>query len=443
MTMDLESRRLYYNRCKPYEPLPPTDERNFDIDAETRGARGVSLVDLLASEMELSFEPVCEFFTGLRGSGKSTELLRLAARLREEKGAHLLPVIIDAAEVLDLAVPIDTTDILVVVLYSVERAVLEAEGEDPEKALEDGPFARLAHWLLHTDVEIPLQAGGKLPGGAAAKSVIGLKTDEDVRHRIRQRVTQHMATFLRQVHGEIEDLAVRAKKQGYSGIVTIVDSLEKLRGISSNWAEVLASGERIFSNGAPQLRLPIHMIYAIPPTLLLRANMSTDRFIPSLKIKDRNGKPSEVGLEAARALVSRRVPDDILKDIFDSDFEQSVTQIIDWSGGCLRDIVRILQRCIARAPITATALSGVLMSAGDSYRRIVTEDSYPFLVQVAHGNQLSFREGNREVVESMFANDLGLRYKDDSEWFDVHPALRDWSRFQKAVAALQQQSSED
>ncbi len=132
-------------------------------------------------------------------------------------------------------------------------------------------------------------------------------------------------------------------------------------------------------------------------------------------------------------MIFGRVPDDVLKDIFGPDFEQRVAQIVDWSGGCPRDIVRILRECVARAPVTATALTDVLMSEGDSYRRVVTEDVYSHLVQVAHRAQLFFSEGNREMVEMMFANNLVLSYKSGCEWFDVHPALLDWPEFKREV----------
>lgn len=56
--MDFATRRLYYNRCRPYESLAPGDDRNLDLDTfgEER-VRGVNWVHRLASRIELSEEP--------------------------------------------------------------------------------------------------------------------------------------------------------------------------------------------------------------------------------------------------------------------------------------------------------------------------------------------------------------------------------------------------
>ena len=81
------------------------------------------------------------------GSGKSTELRRLAVRLSKQDGAHLLPVLVDAERVIDLANPIDVPEIIAGILECTEAVVLEKEGKDPAKAMEEGYLTRLWSWL--------------------------------------------------------------------------------------------------------------------------------------------------------------------------------------------------------------------------------------------------------------------------------------------------------
>ena len=84
MSLDFKTRKFYYNRCNPNESLSPTDERNLDIDSCCEEpVRGINWVERMAGRIELSNTPVFELFTGLPGSGKSTELRRLAARLEQ------------------------------------------------------------------------------------------------------------------------------------------------------------------------------------------------------------------------------------------------------------------------------------------------------------------------------------------------------------------------
>src|SRR5687767_15921346 len=133
--MDLKTLRKLYNACNPEEALDPDDPRNVDIDAGSNDGhvRGDNWVRRLAREIELSGDtPVCKYFTGLPGSGKSTELRRLAARLRskQQDRANLLPVIIDAEETLDITAEIDIPDIMIALIYGTERQILQAEGKD-------------------------------------------------------------------------------------------------------------------------------------------------------------------------------------------------------------------------------------------------------------------------------------------------------------------------
>ncbi len=186
--MDFATRKKYYNLCDPNEPLDPGDARNVDIDEYGNArVRGINWVDKLASRIELSDKPVFELFTGLNGSGKSTELKRLAARLTDPKGAHLFPVLIDANEVLDLTNTIDIPEIIAAVLQCTEAVVLKEEGKDPEKAMEEGYLPRLWNWLSHTDVELG-KGEFSIPGGP--KLVAEMKTRpyaEEARSRDRGR----------------------------------------------------------------------------------------------------------------------------------------------------------------------------------------------------------------------------------------------------------------
>jgi hypothetical protein len=433
--VDKKLRKKYYNLCNPDEALGPEDKRNVDIDGEAPAVRGMRCVDVLANKIELSDTPVCEFFTGLPGSGKSTELRRLAARLEGEDGAHVLPVVVDAEELIDLYNPIDIPDILVAVIYEMDCAVLEAEGKTREDALKEGAFARFTHWLMNTDIAV---TGATIEGGAetevpgvsklslGANLAVEMKTRTSFREEIRKRIAQHMTTFLRQVHVEIERLCKRAQKQGYRGMAVIFDSLEKLRGISTNWSEVLASAERVFGQDAPYLRLPVHTIYTVPPALVLRLNVPV-HFMPMLKLKDRKTEDRfEPGLKAARELIRRRLPDKIVNEVFGPTGKESRLQrLIEWSGGYPREIVRLLQLCVAEPSLDEEKFIHLLGQAGDAYRRTVPGPAFVWLARVAVEKRLVLEDqAHREMADLMLANNVVLRYQNTQEWFDVHPAVR-------------------
>lgn len=421
--MDFETRKKYYNLCDPQEPLEPDDERNVDIDSlEGARVRGDNWVERLASKIELSNRPVFELFTGLPGSGKSTELRRLAARLRDPKDGRMLPILIDAEEVLDLANDIDIPDIVAAVLHQTEAAVLRAEGKNPAQALEDGYLTRFWNWLKRTDVQLG-QAEYSIPGGPSL--VVEMKTRPTLRQRVREAVSANLTTFLKQARDEMTLLRDRALRLGNRDVIVIFDSLEKLRGMSTNWETVLTSAERVFAAGAPYLRMPVHLLFTAPPALVNRCKGI--EFLPMIKLHDREGAPYRPGIEVARLLIRRRVPDDILAEMLGPDVERRVEELILWSAGYPREIVRMIQAVILvrENPVPDDELKLIVGDVWDDYRKLVPADAFEWLARVAVTHYLTIEnDGHRPAADLMLQNSAVLRYLNGGDWYDLHPAVR-------------------
>ncbi len=213
MALELPTRKFYYNRCDPNESLSPGDDRNFDIDTgETSDVRGGNVVERIASRIELSNRPVLELFTGLPGSGKSTELRRLAARLKHPNRAHLLPIIVDAEEMLDLTSAIDSPDILAAIIFSTETELLRQEGKNPTDALQGSYVTRLWNWLAQTDVRLT-QGEIAIPGGT--NLILEMKTRPTLRTLVRDIIATHLTTFLAKARDEMKLLNDRARQCGF------------------------------------------------------------------------------------------------------------------------------------------------------------------------------------------------------------------------------------
>lgn len=452
--MDFETQAFYFNLCKPWEALAPNDPRNVDVDAlgspEER-VRGLNWAERLAFSIRLAqgsqlnpvqsetpTSPICHIFTGLPGSGKSTELLRLAERLAHLSTGHrFLPVYIDAEEHVDLRSPIDLPDIRLSILLRVEEAVLRAEGKAAQDAAAEGPLTRLWNRLSRSSVPAPRLEFGV----TGAKLVAEMKANPSLRQQVRQHVAAQVTSFIEEVDRELVELNARARACGYAALVVLFDSLEKLRGISTNWHDVLASAERLFAGGAPYLRLPIHVLYTIPPAVALRLNLSDLSFIPMIKLASRDGVPFPAGLEAMRSIVRQRVPDEILAELFGAtQVEQRLSDLIIWSGGYPRDLIRLLQEVLKeqRFPLSDGTLKRILSMAGDRYRVIVPDSAVEWLARVAVTHlPNTATEEQREAADFLLSNNVVLRYQNESEWFDVHPAMRSDPRLAQAIASLQ------
>ncbi len=91
-------------------PLEPADDVYVPI-YEDRQIAGEDPVDLLARGIEWTQGEGVQLLAGLRGTGKSTELRRLRRRLAK---AGNLVVLCDLEDYLDLSIPIDVGEVLMV-----------------------------------------------------------------------------------------------------------------------------------------------------------------------------------------------------------------------------------------------------------------------------------------------------------------------------------------
>ncbi len=438
--MDFKTKKKYYNRCLPYESLEPDDPRNVDLDAlgDVTGdyVRGINWTDKLASEIALSDQPVFKLFTGHPGSGKTTELRRLAKRLSDPEGGNFLPVFINAEELIDLVNPIEVTDIISAVVFSAERTVFEKEGISETSLNEERYLKRLWDWLTNTDAEL---RGVEFNIPSVGTLIYEMKTRPALRNRIRETVTAHFSTFIKDAKNELEMLNRRVKDVlKRDGMVIIFDSIEKLRGLTANWHEVLGSAEKVFSGGAPYLRLPVDVLYTVPAALATR--MTGVEFMPMIKVRDKNNSPYPGGIDAARELIRRRVPDDILKEIFGVDvMEDRLKALILRSGGYPREIVQILQMSIAQKqhPVSEKAFEHIIADIANQYRMIVTGESFAWLAQVAKTKFLTIEnDAHREIADLMLANHAVLRYLNDKLWFELHPAVYEIPGIQQAITEI-------
>jgi hypothetical protein len=321
-------------------------------------------------------------------------------------------------------------------MLGVEQAVLIAEGENPATALETGYFARLWSWLNKTEIELS-KAEFAIPGGGP-KLVAEMRSRPALRQRVRATLATHLSRFLDEAREELVQLEARAKTKGYQGLVVIFDSLEKLRGSSQNWTDVLASAERIFSSGAPYLRLPVHVLYTVPTALINRHLFKGVHFIPMIKLHDREGKAWDAGYAAARELVRRRVPDDIAREIFGEPVEARIAEVIRWSGGYPRELVRLLQSALAHdtLPLNESDFQRIFNELKDAYRKVVPADAFVWLAKVAHERYYTVEEEkHRQIADQMLLNNVVLRYVNDNDWYDLHPAVAEIPGIRQAMTA--------
>jgi len=172
---------------------------------------------------ELSFDSSNDdktIFTGHRGSGKTTELARLAEKL---KPTHTV-VPVDAGGLLNLG-DVDYADLLVVVGMRVfEEAQRSGVKLDKEK-LNDLLFWYTTHIFEESERgKLESEMGGELDAVFARFSV-KLTTDAPYRREhVRAEAQAHLSDLLERLNVLLEDLQARSQRR----TLVIVDGLEKM-----------------------------------------------------------------------------------------------------------------------------------------------------------------------------------------------------------------------
>ncbi len=427
---DDQLREIYQN-CKPYDPLEPDDARNTDIDAE-ESVRGGRWIDEYERELRWGDRGrdgnyKTHLFSGLIGSGKSTELRRLALRLRQH---GLVVALIDADDHVDLNAKLHCGDLLLAMLYGAEWELCGR----PEGAATLPVCEATWRWILELDTGLPAD---RLPrdGDGLARRVVGeLKFNTPARKHLRRAFDENSAAFLARVRESFRTLDELAEARG-GGLVAIVDSLEHLSSLE-DWHDAMLAAQVIFSGSS--LELPVRTLYTAPPSVLLREKENASRFFPMVKLhtafaaRDVRHEP---GFKVLREFVRRRVPEDKLRALFGEDFPSRVDEMISCSGGYPRMLVQMLQKVV----LCAKAGRDPAVLPGD-FSRQLTQLQQPMIQAVRFEGPRAIEllrmvdathelkcedEGQQVVAARLLSGNAILMYKNSVWWWDLHPWIRD------------------
>jgi len=219
----------------PNEPISPRDVRYFDFYQAKGEPRGPDpIADLRATVRLGENKSTCQLFSGFRGTGKSTELNRLADELREVGFPVLL---VKGEDVLNLHQPLEPADLLVSVAAAVAETIEQMASEDPAAR---SLLVRIAEFFTHTNVDlteagvgVAAEAGGLKVNVAQLKLQLrrSLSFKARVQNALRQRFVQFEAEFRKFM---AEAKALLDTTGGTRAPVLIMDDLEKLRGIGAD-----------------------------------------------------------------------------------------------------------------------------------------------------------------------------------------------------------------
>lgn len=388
---------------------------------------GADAVEEIATEIDWQEGGGVCLFTGQRGTGKSTELKRLKKKL-ETLGAVVFYA--DLAEFILLTKEVEISDFLVAVAGAMSEQVTQRYGKSPG----DRSYWDRFKQFLQTTVELK-EFSTKL-GVVDIKAA--LKSDPDFKRRVQEAARGHVAQLVGDAHqflAESVDFVRQQEKDHHLKVVLLIDSVERIRGVGSEAMAVYESVRNLFFGHAEHLRVPVlHIVYTIPPYLsVLAAGAGTlmggavaRRLVSTHIFKDRCREADDNGLAVLRQVIAARYPG--WNTLFST---EALDKLAMSSGGDLREFFRLIRLCLpavrddSELPLSVEAVLPAENAARNEMLPIPA-DHLAWLQRITKTHDTCLeKDADLPVLAHFLDNRLVLNYRNGSDWYDVHPLLRD------------------
>lgn len=372
-------------------------------------------------------------FSGHVGCGKSTELTQMCGKLHDPDRYWVVRV-----ELLNL---IDPNDVRYSDVWLAVAQRLVARLQDDGIALSEASLRRLERWfservLNHEQIrdftaevrtEAEAGAGIALLGKLLARFTAAIKTGSTHRESLRTVVRNTYGEFAGAMNQLVIDAtgAVQRQRKGRQ-ILLAIDGTDRFR--SEDW-------ERLFVDDANQMVLvQCIAVYTVPMALKSsgkRLDLFESLVLPMVKLVDFDapGMPRRPeAYRTMRAIVLKRCHHSLI------DGDETLDALIDYSGGHLRDALRLLSyACIeADGPaLDRAAVDAAAKRLAADYRAWLETDHYPILVAAARDPE---NTGTSDVITRLVDGGALLEYNAGG-WRLPHPVLRLLPAFQRAERA--------
>jgi hypothetical protein len=366
------------------------------------------VVSTLKDGIEFSVGRSVQILSGFRGSGKTSELLRLQAELRRDGFAV---VYLDIEDYFNTELPVESA------AFELALAAGFAEGAQSQQAFKPDRadyWQRLRTFFSRIDVEVGVRTG-------LLDVKASLRDDPTFRSRIRHALSTNRRKFREELHNFFAESA--AAIDNPLGVVFIVDSIDHFRGRAERFQEVRESVEMLFSEGVEDLVLPgLNVIYTVP--VYVQPALGLRRDVLNIKVAEKDGTPCEAGLQALRDVLAKRAPGGDMQRLLGRD----VDRVLADSGGLIRDLLRL----VSEIALVATALpvsEAELLRAESTVRAnmqlSLSQEQLVILKGVREKNELIPTKDGWPDATDLMARGAVLRYPNGQQpWFGVHPLLR-------------------
>ena len=281
-------------------------------------ARAHSPLEPLVSYLKVRQQPAKLLFMGHRGSGKSTELAKLASRLEHQfMVAHF-----HAGQMLNLSSDVKPMDVVLGCGFALLNAAFEHY-----VTWDHELWNKLEQWLrnnvLTEKVKVKQHAGGV--GVSLKLFITELSAKWHAESATRTEIRPRLRTILSELADRINQAIEHIRTYSGRPPLILVEDLDKT---------LLPQAEEMFFQEGDLLRLlNCHIVYTFLIALRysndyaqIRLKFETDFKLPNVIVTNRDGSPDEVGRAILRDLVLRRADASLFAP-------EALDRAVEWSGG--------------------------------------------------------------------------------------------------------------
>jgi hypothetical protein len=367
--------------------------------------------------------------TGHLGSGKSTELNRLAANAEIQRRFFVVKYSIrDVVNIID----IDYVDFLLSF-----AALLFTRAYEAKIKFQPTLLSKIVSWIdfAKSGENIPRDLNGGRGNLQKAynffKRIVTILVREiTLREAMRKSVQRNLSELVEVINLTIDQ--IQTSLPSGKELLVIIDDLEKIPDIER--------ADRLFNQAGSYLVQPrCKIVFTLPIFLYYSLNIKplTDTFggtyfLRNIKLMDRHtAQPIEAGYTLMRAFLQKRLALGLIEP-------PALETAIACSGGVVREMVRVTKDAVikalskGRSTITQDLIDLVIIELRNEYSRGLVARHYTVLQNILNNQPTD----DAQTLMELYHTRVLLEYEDDQgeRWNAVHPIVKPLlDKFQKGL----------
>lgn len=365
-------------------------------------------------------------FAGHRGCGKST----LLAEFCREIGDRFFVVSFSIADMIEMS---DISHINILYAIAVQMMTV---AEEKKIKIKDSVKKTFYSWFTTTQTNIEINDINQTVGGGLNFFKL-LRTDFQANVKTRQEIKEKFEKRFDELIRTINEISTVIQNAADQDIVVIIDDLDKV--------DLKLVREIFYENLNSLLQPQFRIIFTIPIAVMREIELLTKlqsetnnpiEFMPVGKLftkensRDPDAEPIAVITNTFIDILNKRIKPELIEpDILE--------QIIIYSGGVLREAIRITRLCCSKCllelrldpdlediKINQSILAEAIKDIRNDFATPLFDSDYKILAAVYQSfNPAGETEQDKQRFLDLLHGLYILEYLNDDKWYDIHPIV--------------------